>query len=121
MDHPDLGSIVEQIQGATQEVRCTEARIVVDEQQDVARNVGHPGVATCRDADVLRQGDRADRVRKSFGLPTVADDDDVEFHVLLTQDRVQGGSQIIGTSALGQDDHAYLAPNLDVISLVHVL
>ncbi len=103
LEHAEAG-VLEPRRHAGERVGRGEAGVVVEEEQQLAADRADAGVAPGRDAAVLLERDRAHV--QPFGLPAVADDDDVELHAGLGGQRVERRRQLGRPAALGQHDAA---------------
>ena len=63
-----------------------EARVVVEEEDELAADVRHAGVAPRGRSHVLGQGQPAHARRQSGRRPPVADDHDVDLDIALAQE-----------------------------------
>ena len=87
-----------------QRVRLRQARVVVEEEQQLAADVRDAEVAPRGDALVGLPLDAADAVRQPARRPAVADHDHVEVDALLCEQRLESPAQLFGALALREHD-----------------
>ena len=106
---PSSGSVANCAAMRGQGVDMGQRRVVIEEEQQVARHQRHAGIAAGRNAEVLRQSVRLDPVGQSGRLPPVADDHDVQVDITLSQQRAQAAVEVSRAVAHGQHHDAVAA------------
>src|SRR4051795_3638978 len=103
LHEPDVGLRIEHPRQPGERVGRHERSVVVEEEEELAAHLRHPGVATGRNAAVYREPHTTDTGGQPGWLPRVAHHDDVHVDALLPQQRVERQPQHVRPPALGQD------------------
>ncbi|GAA4364822.1 hypothetical protein GCM10023166_08990 [Paeniglutamicibacter cryotolerans] len=93
--------------GIGQETGVKEPRIIVKKTQELPGYIGHPGISSGRDANVLLEEEATDPRGKPDRVPAVANDHHVEVHRVLGHQGGQGTLEFIGSVSHGQDNDTY--------------
>src|SRR5437588_8127878 len=81
-----------------------EARIVVEEEQELAARMCDACVPATGDADVLREPHASNAGREAVRPPAVSDHDHVDVDVALSKQGVDGTAQLGGAATLAEND-----------------
>ena len=78
--------------------------VIIEEEEELAVDVGDARIATSRDSEILRQPQLLDLVRNAFRLPAIPHADDVEVDALLRQQRFEPTIEVVQSLALAENN-----------------